>query len=85
MRDIESVWSQIKKHEGEVFHQIRGGEFTYIVTGNQVIPNRTNVNISKTHIEEALCHYPLTNTVKLQHLRGPSYIYAIIMDRRIIR
>jgi hypothetical protein len=28
-------------------------------------------------------HYPLSNTVQLQKLRGPSYIYAIIMDERI--
>jgi hypothetical protein len=26
---------------------------------------------------------PLENTVPVQHLRGPSYIYAILMDPRI--
>ncbi|HUX46448.1 MAG TPA: hypothetical protein VMV58_00410 [Desulfosporosinus sp.] len=43
----------------------------------------TNVQISKAHFMEALGHYPLNNTVQLQNLRGPSYIYAIVMDKRI--
>jgi len=51
--------------------------------GNAVVPDRTNVQISKAHFMEALEHYPLSNTVPLQKLRGPSYIYAILMDKRI--
>ena len=81
--DFEIIWSRIKQHEGETFKQIRGGEFRYIVNGNMVIPDRTNVQISKKYFQEALSHYPLTNTVKIQNLRGPSYIYAILMDNRI--
>jgi hypothetical protein len=84
MIDIEIVWEKIKSHQGETFRQIRGGEFNYIVKGNAVFPDRTTVQISKSHFLEALNHYPLTNTVKIQNLRGPSYIYAILMDKRII-
>jgi len=83
MYDSEYVWSLIKKHRGEKFYQIRGGEFAYEVKGNCVIPGRTNVKISKTGFDEAVKLLPLPNTVPVHHLRGPSYIYAILMDERI--
>lgn len=85
MRDIESVWANVLTHEGEVFRQIRGGEFTYRVKGNMICPSRTNVQISKKLLEKALAFFPLSNTTKIQHLRGPSYIYAILMDERVHR
>lgn len=81
--DSEYVWSLINKYSGEKFYQIRGGEFTYEVKGNCVVPNRTNVQISKASFDEAVKLLPLPNTVPLQHLRGPSYVYAILMDSRI--
>lgn len=28
---IETIWERIKKYEGQVFVQIKGGEFTYKV------------------------------------------------------
>ena len=34
-------------------------------------------------MEEAAALVPLANTVPVQHLRAPSYIYAILMDPRI--
>ncbi len=81
--DKETIWKNIESHAGEIFRQIRGGEFTYVMKGNAVVPDRTNVQISKAYFIEALEHYPLSNTVPLQKLRGPSYIYAILMDKRI--
>lgn len=83
MLDIETVWANVLKYEGEVFRQIRGGEFRYRVSGNFIHPDRTNIQISKSQLHEALAFFPLSNTVRIQHLRGPSYIYAILMDRRI--
>jgi hypothetical protein len=47
--------------------------------------DRTKQNIAKAHFAEALAYVPLRNTVPVQHLRGPSYIYAILMDERIRR
>lgn len=81
--DIEVIWDRIISHQQEIFRQIRGGEFTYVVKGKAVFPDRTNVQISKSHFKQALEHYPLTSTAKIQNLRGPSYIYTILMDRRI--
>ena len=81
--DFNQIWNRIKAHEGEIFTQIRGGEFTYSVEGGTIVLDRTNQNIPKKHLEKASTLLPLSNTVAVQHLRGPSYIYAILMDKRV--
>ena len=83
MTTFSTIWNRIKAHEGETFTQIRGGEFTYEVSGNTVIPDRTNRMFPRSQFEEAFTLVPLKNTVPLQHLQGPSYIFAIMMDDRI--
>jgi hypothetical protein len=83
MPSLEIVWQRIETHAGEQFMQIRGGKFIYEVIGGHVVPDRTNQQIPKSHFEKALVLLPLENTVRIQHLRGPSYIYAILMDDRI--
>jgi hypothetical protein len=83
MRTIEQVWGRISSHAGETFRQIRGGEFTYDVSGDYVRLHRTNRSIPRKNFEEALRYYPLKNTAPVQHLQGPSYVYAILMDERI--
>lgn len=82
-RMIEIVWERIKECEGQVFKQIRGGEFTYKVKGNSIELSRTNRSISKNTFKEALKYVPLENTVPVQHLQAPSYLFAILMDRRV--
>ncbi len=83
MVGIDEVWSRIESHTDEKFYQMKGGEFAYVVYGGHVIPNRTNQQIPKSHFEMALDFVPLENTVPIQNLRGPSYIFAILMDNRI--
>ena len=83
MTGFEKVWIRIKAHEGETFTQIRGGQFTYEVSGNSVIPDRTNRIFPRSQFEEAFSLVPLKNTVPVQHLQGPSYMFAIMMDERI--
>lgn len=80
---IEEVWERIKEYEGNVFRQIRGGEFTYKIKGNLIVLSRTNRTISKNTFREALRYVPLENTVPLQNLQAPSYLFAILMDKRI--
>lgn len=82
---IEFVWKRIMECEGEVFKQIRGGEFTYKVKGNTMELSRTNRSVSKATFEEALIHVPLENPLPIQNLQAPSYLYAILMDKRIRR
>lgn len=83
MVPFETVWARIRAHAGETFRQIRGGQFHYTAVGAAVVPDRTRQNIPQSHFREALGLVPLRDTVQVQHLRGPSYIYAILMDPRI--
>jgi hypothetical protein len=83
MISIDTVWARIKAHEGEVFRQILGKEYTYSIVGSALIPEGINQNIPKAHFEQALSLLPLENTMPVQHLRGPSYIYSVLMDPRI--
>lgn len=80
---IEEVWQRIVNNEGNVFTQIRGKEFTYIVVGTSIQLMTTNQLVAKSEFEKALSCLPLSNTVPIQHLRAPSYIYAILTDNRI--
>lgn len=83
MIHFDEIWHRIEANEGEEFQQIRGGRFTYLVRGSILVPNRTNQSIPRSHFEKAAELLPLKNTVPVQDLRGPSYIYAILMDDRI--
>jgi hypothetical protein len=47
-RGIEEVWGRIVANEGESFHQIKGGEYTYTVKGNLISLSRTNRSIGKS-------------------------------------
>lgn len=80
---IDKVWKRIVAHEGQIFKQIRGKEFAYHITGNTILLSTTNQQVSKGEFEKALEFLPLKNTVVIQHLRAPSYLYAILMDQRI--
>ena len=79
------VWERIRAHESETFTQIRGGEFSYLVRGDALKLDRTDWFVPHSHIDEALDLVPLENTVPVQHLFGPSYMYAVLMDPRIKR
>ena len=83
MIPFEGIWERISSHQGDVFRQIRGKTFTYTVSHSSVTPSTVNQNIPRGDFEKAVSFLPLENTVLVQHLRGPSYIYAILMDERI--
>jgi hypothetical protein len=80
---IDELWRRLQIHEGETFRQIRGKEFTYSLGRDGLVPSTTDWVIPKSHFEQALALVPLRNTVPVQHLFGPSYIYAVLMDERI--
>lgn len=81
--NIDVIWKRICDHEGKTFRQIRGKEFTYTIIGNAVRLSTTNYNVGKGTFEKALQLMPLSNTVPIQDLPAPSYVYAILMDDRI--
>lgn len=80
---FNEIWNRIHLHSGQEFTQIDGGKFTYVIAGGHVRPDRTDQQIPRSHFEEAYALVPFKNTVPVQHLKGPSYIYAIMMDGRI--
>ncbi len=85
MYDIDTIWIKIINYSGETFTQIRGQKFTYELnnSANAIMPSTTNQWLSKSVFEEALRYMPFNSTKEIQHLRGPSYLYAILMDARI--
>jgi hypothetical protein len=81
--EIATVWNRIWTHAGEDFTMVLGEQFTYAVAHNTVTPSRTNQQIAKSDFEKALARVPFKNTTDVQDLRGPSFVYAILMDERI--
>ena len=83
MVNIECVWDNICKHEGEVFFTITNIEYKYAVKDNYIIINNDNRRkISKLYFEKALkINNPTPSKI---NLRGQSYIYGIITDNRIV-
>ena len=82
LNNIDTVWANICKHESDIFHTIKNKEFTYIVKDGYIvvsIPSQTR--ITKTYFEKAL-KMNIAQPTEI-NLRGQSYIYGIITDRRI--
>ena len=53
--NIESVWMNVCKHEGEVFHTVTKIEYTYIVKNDYILVNNDlRRKITKTNFEKAL-------------------------------
>ncbi len=71
---IDDEWQRLSEHEGETVTQIRGGAFAYFLTLDDLIPDRTDWAIPRSHLQEALDLVPLRNTVPVQHLYGRSHL-----------
>ena len=83
MPTADEVWRRIVRHSGEEFRLKGGRPFTYRASGRTIQLHTTNRMISRTAIEKALARCPLRNTVAVQDLSAPSYIYALLTDLRI--
>lgn len=82
-KSASEIWRRVVACEGTTFRQIRGGEFSYEVRGDRLILDRTNQFISKDQLFQAVQLVPLSSTKPVQHLRAPSYLFAILMDERV--
>ena len=51
---MESIWENIKRHEGEVFYTVSGLEPTYQVVGEKLVHTRSKVAKSKSAFEKAI-------------------------------
>ena len=83
VRDIVTVWERIEAHAGETFRLVKGAEFSYTVIQGHVVPDRTQQRIPKSQFASALDQIPLSGPGEIQHLRGPSFVFAILADPRI--
>ena len=84
--NIDTIWNNVLANEGKVFHQIKGKAFTYTANNSKtsISLGTTNQSITKNLLEKAVMLLPFSDTVPLQHLRSPSYLYAILTHKRII-
>ena len=82
---IEEIWSNICKHEGEIFYTVRKIAYTYIVKSDYLlINNDSRRKIKKTSIEKALIiENPTPSKIQKENIWGPSYVCGIIADSRI--
>lgn len=82
--DPNEVWARILDFEGNFFFTDSGEQFVYATGSDYLAIRKTSYKIPRADIEKAVALYPFKNSVPLQHLRHPSYIYAILTDERII-
>lgn len=83
---IDDLWRRIKALERQDFKTKTGRPFTYTVSGDIFQPNRTKYNISKVDFAKALARVPFDGPGAVKDLvRGPSYLWAVLHDRRVRR
>jgi len=81
---FSEIWKLIISYEGVEFSTVTNLPFTYQINGKTLRPSRTQYNISMSDFAKAYDLVPIDNTGKITKLvRGPSYIYAILHDKRI--
>ena len=82
---IDVVWNRLKKHQGEKFETKTGQPFTYEISGNTFLTNRTLYTITRSDFAKAIELIPIEGPGEISNLvRGPSYVWAVLHDRRII-
>jgi hypothetical protein len=81
---FEKIWERIIANADKTFHTITGLPFTYKTKGNTVYPSRTEYQISKSDFEKAYEMVPIKGPGVISNIvRGPTYVWAILHDRRI--
>jgi|SRR5271157_5562328 len=83
----ESVWRRIKTHQGEEFRTATQLPFTYEIEGAGIWffreGRRINRKLSRTQVDVAIARCPLTSTTEIKDLIDYSYLFALLMDKRI--
>ncbi len=81
---FDEVWDRIVENEGETFQTLRKLKLTYKVDGNSVCPSRTEYKIPKSDFKKAYGMIPIRGPGDIGDVvRGPSYIWAILRDKKI--
>jgi hypothetical protein len=80
------VLRRIEQHQGEVFRQKEGKEFTYTISGRTItveVEGNEPYPFGLSAIEQAIELMPAEGPNQLKELRASSRIWAILMDDRI--
>ena len=82
--NFSNIWNRIVQHAGEDFYTVTNIRFTYQISCNSVITDRTTYPLAQSQFEKAYNLGELKNPSQINKLvRGPSYVYAILTDARI--
>jgi hypothetical protein len=85
MATFERVWRNILAHAGEQFFTKRGIAFRYTVDGNAIVPEHTGYPLHMSQVRLAVDRWPVSGPGQLNDIvRGPSYLYALLADERIM-
>ncbi|MBR5438109.1 MAG: hypothetical protein IKV21_04240 [Clostridia bacterium] len=84
--NFEVVWKNIQKYEGETFNTIRGKEYNYVVYNDYILINDDKKRrIKKQCLKTAvMIENPTPKKIMEEGIWGPSYVYGIIIDKRIM-
>jgi hypothetical protein len=77
------VLRRIEQHQGEVFRQKKGKEFTYEMRARTLHLSTTKQNVGPGNVEKAVELMPSDKIPMPNKLRASSYLYGILMDDRI--
>ena len=81
---FEEVWERILAHQGDTFHTKRNLAFTYKIQNGVLIPNRAKQLIGKSEFKKVYEIVPLVSLTPINKVvRGSSYVWAILHDKRI--
>ena len=88
MPEFDKTWAKILKHAGEPFHTKRGHRFTYEIASVRVITvirPTFKRSVSRSVFEQAYARgLPMDGPGEINDLHAPSFVWAILHDRRIV-
>lgn len=84
--NIDVIWNNIRRCESETFKTVRGVEYQYVVYNDYILINDDKKRkITKDGMIKALSIVnPTPSKIQQAGIWGPSYIYGIITDGRIL-
>jgi len=87
--NFDGTWQRIIEHSGEIFCAVRNLEFTYELIEDCMLPYRdgnfVGRKIHRNDFQYVFDNGPYTGPGDINQLvQGPSFVWAILNDTRII-
>lgn len=84
-RDVDALWRRIGDAAGGRFVRANGEAFRYRVVEGAIVPWQPNIRIDREAVERACARLPIEDVRALRDLPAPSYLHALLTDKRIRR